>query len=80
MDNTSIVIRTLVLAGGRVYLQVGGAVVADSDPDAEYAETLDKARAGTCTVFIDRVGNRLTIASATAMVHAATERPGDAPT
>jgi para-aminobenzoate synthetase component 1 len=44
--NTSIVIRTLVLAAGRVYLQVGGAVVADSDPEAEYAETLDKARAG----------------------------------
>ncbi|MGI8476770.1 MAG: aminodeoxychorismate synthase component I [Thermomicrobiales bacterium] len=44
--DTSIVIRTLVCAGDRVYLQVGGAIVADSDPDAEYAETLAKARAG----------------------------------
>ncbi|MGI8547284.1 MAG: aminodeoxychorismate synthase component I [Gemmatimonadaceae bacterium] len=44
--DTNIVIRTLVCTGDRVYLQVGGAIVADSDPDAEYAETLAKARAG----------------------------------
>ncbi len=41
---TSIVIRTLVLAGGRLYLQVGGGIVADSDPEAEYRETLYKAK------------------------------------
>ncbi len=39
---TSIAIRTLVLTGGQVYLQVGGGVVADSDPWAEYRETLQK--------------------------------------
>lgn len=39
---TSIAIRTLVLTGGRVYLQVGGGIVADSDPFAEYQETLQK--------------------------------------
>ncbi|MDP9380839.1 MAG: aminodeoxychorismate synthase component I [Chloroflexota bacterium] len=44
--DTSIVIRTLVLTGDRVYLQVGGAVVADSDPEGEYEETLAKARPG----------------------------------
>lgn len=44
--DTSIVIRTLVLTGGRAYLQVGGGIVADSDPVAEYEETLAKARAG----------------------------------
>ncbi|MBF8267402.1 MAG: pabB [Dehalococcoidia bacterium] len=38
----SIVIRTLVLTGGQVYLQLGGGIVADSDPEAEYQETLDK--------------------------------------
>lgn len=43
--DTSIVIRTLVLTGGRLYLQVGGAVVDDSEPAAEYAETLTKAGA-----------------------------------
>ena len=42
---TSIVIRTLLLMNGWLYLQVGGAVVADSDPAAEYAETLAKAAA-----------------------------------
>lgn len=41
----SIVIRTLVFAGGKIYLQVGGGITIDSDPDAEYLETLDKARA-----------------------------------
>jgi anthranilate/para-aminobenzoate synthase component I len=28
-----------------VYFSVGGGIVADSDPEAEYRETLDKARA-----------------------------------
>lgn len=43
--DTSIVIRTIVLTRDRLYLQVGGAVVADSDPQAEYDETLVKAQA-----------------------------------
>ena len=42
----SIPIRTMLKKGHRVYLQVGGGIVADSDPDAEYQETLDKARGG----------------------------------
>ena len=42
----SIPIRTMLKKGQRVYLQVGGGIVADSDPDAEYQETLDKARGG----------------------------------
>ncbi len=41
----SIVIRTIVCAAGRATFGVGGAVIADSDPVAEYEETLDKARA-----------------------------------
>ncbi|MCP4291226.1 MAG: aminodeoxychorismate synthase component I [bacterium] len=41
----SIVIRTVVCKDGMAYLGVGGAVVADSDSEAEYEETLDKARA-----------------------------------
>jgi aminodeoxychorismate synthase component I len=41
----SIVIRTLVCKDGRCTLGSGGAVVADSDPAAEYQETLDKAAA-----------------------------------
>ena len=39
----SIPIRTVLMNGRRVYVQVGGGIVADSDPVAEYRETLDKA-------------------------------------
>jgi anthranilate synthase component 1 len=38
-----ITIRTLVLEEGRLSLQVGAGIVADSDPDREYEETLNKA-------------------------------------
>lgn len=41
----NIAIRTALVAQGRVHLQVGGGIVADSDPDAEFQETLDKAAA-----------------------------------
>lgn len=41
----NIVIRTIVLKNRRAYINVGGAIVADSDPQAEYDETIDKARA-----------------------------------
>jgi para-aminobenzoate synthetase component 1 len=40
----NIVIRTILLSGGTAQLQVGGAVLAESNPEAEYQETLDKAR------------------------------------
>lgn len=43
--DSSIVIRTLVIDGPSVILQAGGGIVADSEPAAEYRETLDKARA-----------------------------------
>ena len=41
----NIVIRTLVMTGATAYLQVGAGIVADSDPDKEYDETLHKAGA-----------------------------------
>jgi para-aminobenzoate synthetase component 1 len=41
----NIVIRTILVKGQKAYFQVGGAVVYDSDPEAEYIETLDKAKA-----------------------------------
>jgi para-aminobenzoate synthetase component 1 len=41
----NIAIRTLLAAGGDVHLQVGGGIVADSDPAMEFDETADKARA-----------------------------------
>jgi para-aminobenzoate synthetase component 1 len=42
--DTSIVIRTYLALRGRVYFQAGGGIVADSDVELEYRETIDKAR------------------------------------
>jgi anthranilate/para-aminobenzoate synthase component I len=39
----SIVIRTLIREAGRWHFHVGAGIVADSDPDAEWRETLQKA-------------------------------------
>ena len=39
----SIAIRTLTVTDHAVYFSAGGGITADSDPDAEYRETLDKA-------------------------------------
>ena len=41
----AIAIRTAVLRGGRLHVQAGAGVVADSQPDAEATETRNKARA-----------------------------------
>ncbi|MEW5763308.1 MAG: aminodeoxychorismate synthase component I [Bacillota bacterium] len=41
----NIAIRTLVLTGNGLHFHVGGGIVADSDPEQEYQETLDKAAA-----------------------------------
>ncbi len=41
----NMVIRTIVAADGRATYGTGGAVTADSDPDAEWEESLDKVRA-----------------------------------
>lgn len=40
----AIAIRTLVVQGNRFYLQAGAGIVADSDPEMEYQETLNKAQ------------------------------------
>jgi anthranilate synthase component 1 len=43
--DTCIVLRTALVKDGMMYVQAGGGVVADSDPDAEYEETVHKSRA-----------------------------------
>ena len=43
--DTAIALRTLLIKDNRVYIQAGGGVVADSDPAAEYEESVNKARA-----------------------------------
>lgn len=40
----NVAIRTITLRDGLAHMQVGGAIVHDSDPQAEYRETMDKAR------------------------------------
>ena len=42
--DTCIALRTMVSAGGKLYLQVGAGLVADSVPASEYQETLSKAK------------------------------------
>ena len=41
----AIAIRTAVIKDGRLYVQAGAGIVADSDPQSEWAETQNKARA-----------------------------------
>lgn len=41
----AIAIRTAVVKDGRLYVQAGGGIVADSVPDLEWKETMNKARA-----------------------------------
>ncbi len=41
----NIAIRTMLCGGGQVHYHVGGGVVWDSEPEAEFEETLDKGRA-----------------------------------
>ena len=40
--DSSIVIRSLVVEGSRIAAQAGGGIVADSNPSAEFYETMDK--------------------------------------
>ena len=44
--DTCIALRTVLLKDGKAYVQSGGGVVADSTPEGEYQETLNKAMAG----------------------------------
>ncbi|MDA7632930.1 aminodeoxychorismate synthase component I [bacterium] len=50
-SHMSIAIRTAFKTGGKLYFNVGAGIVADSDPEAEYAETLAKGRG-----FIEALG------------------------
>src|SRR5215472_5841459 len=43
--DSCIALRTLVAKGGRVYIQAGAGIVADSIPEREFEETVNKARA-----------------------------------
>ena len=44
--DSCIALRTVLLKDGKAFVQSGGGVVADSTPDGEYQETVNKAMAG----------------------------------
>jgi anthranilate synthase component 1 len=44
--DSCIALRTVLLKDGKAFVQSGGGVVADSTPEGEYQETVNKARAG----------------------------------
>ena len=54
--DTAITIRTIVMAGDRAYVQAGAGIVADSVPEREYVETVNKAKA--LVRAIERVGRQ----------------------
>ncbi|MBI5327990.1 MAG: anthranilate synthase component I [Deltaproteobacteria bacterium] len=52
----AITIRTLVVNGGKIYIQAGAGIVADSVPEKEYQETINKAKAMLKAVEMAREG------------------------
>jgi anthranilate synthase component 1 len=42
--DTCIALRTVVVTGGKAYVQSGAGIVADSDPEKEFEETVSKAK------------------------------------
>ncbi|MFN6402117.1 MAG: anthranilate synthase component I [Planctomycetota bacterium] len=57
--DTCITLRTMVIKDHRVYIQAGAGLVADSDPDSEYQETVNKAKALLAAVEVTEQRTRL---------------------
>jgi anthranilate synthase component 1 len=54
--DTCIALRTMVCMQGKAYLQAGGGVVADSVPEQEYEETVNKAKAMIRAIEVAEAG------------------------
>jgi anthranilate synthase component 1 len=54
--DTAIAIRTMVVKDGEIFLRNGAGIVADSDPDSEYEECVNKARALIEAIDLAREG------------------------
>jgi anthranilate synthase component 1 len=52
--DTAIALRTVVMRGGRAWVQAGAGIVADSDPELEWRETEAKARAVVLALALAR--------------------------
>ncbi len=55
-----ITIRTMMIRDGIIYVQAGAGIVADSDPEAEYQETLNKAMGMMEAIRMAESGHELT--------------------
>ncbi len=53
----AIAIRTMLIQEGSIFVQSGGGVVADSDPEAEYQESIQKSRALIQAIDLAREGS-----------------------
>ena len=54
--DTCITIRTIIIQDGQATVQAAAGIVADSDPDREYEETMNKARAMLCAIEMAEKG------------------------
>ncbi|MER3447176.1 MAG: anthranilate synthase component I [Candidatus Dadabacteria bacterium] len=54
--DTCITIRTFVIKGEEIFIQAGAGIVADSDPQREYHETVNKVKALTRAVEMAKAG------------------------
>ena len=59
--DSCIAIRTLVVRGNKGYIQAGGGIVADSVPESEYMETVNKSRALIRAIKLAQAGIRIMI-------------------
>jgi anthranilate synthase component I len=53
----AIAIRTMLVQDGSIFVQSGGGIVADSEPEAEYQESQAKARALIQAIDLAREGS-----------------------
>ncbi len=54
--DTCITIRTFLIKGGEIYIQAGAGIVADSDPQKEYEESVNKVKALVKAVGLAKQG------------------------
>lgn len=54
--DSCITIRTFVVKDGEIYIQAGAGIVADSDPETEYQETVNKVKALVKSVELAEAG------------------------
>jgi anthranilate synthase component 1 len=54
--DTAIAIRTMLVKDGEIFLRAGAGIVADSDPEAEFQETMSKGRALIEAIDLAREG------------------------